>query len=66
MQSTLRIANWNKLFTVESDECIEYISLRAYELKTTLGNLVSTTKVREHYDAEGILRYVDYTIYLKS
>lgn len=66
MQSTITIANWNKSFRIESDECGPYIGIRFYELKRVLGNLVSTTKIREHYDAEGVLRYVDYIIYLKG
>ena len=66
MQSTLAIANWNKTFRIESDECGPYIGIRFYELMRVLGNLVDTTEVREHYDAEGVLRYVDYIIYLKG
>lgn len=66
MQSTLAIANWNKTFRIESDDDPKYLALRCYDLQRVLGNLVDFTKVREHYDAEGVLRYVDYIIYLKG
>ena len=66
MKSTITIANWNKRFRIESDECEAYIGFRFYKLMRVLGDLVDTTEDREHYDAEGVLRYVEYIIYLKG
>lgn len=67
MMSKLYIARYGSKFLVDEDNDSGYIERRGDLIVSyVLTTLVDSTKIKEHYDAEGTIRYIEYMIYLKG